>query len=191
MNRITRLCCVFSLTASALPAMAHPFHSASGSFAGGFAHPFLGLDHLLAMIAVGVWAVQQGGSAMWRVPLAFCVGMALGAIIGYLGFAVPLVEPFIAASLFVLGLLILNRRTFAPGYQIGFVGFFAIFHGAAHVVGQAPFIVPWLALAGLLGATVILHVAGMASAEALRGWIRVAGVPVLITGIWLLSRAVV
>ena len=60
MNRISRLCCAFWLTASALPAMAHPFHSASGGFTTGFVHPFVGIDHLLAMVAVGMWAVQQG-----------------------------------------------------------------------------------------------------------------------------------
>jgi urease accessory protein len=176
---------------AALPAMAHPFHSAPGGFASGFTHPFLGLDHLLAMMAVGVWAVQQGGNAMWRVPLAFCTGMALGAVPGYLGFAAPLVEPLIAASLFALGLLILNKRTFALGYQIALVGFFALFHGAAHAMEQAPGNVPWLALAGLLGATVILHVSGMVTARALRAWVRVAGVPLVVTGLWLLSRAVI
>ncbi len=138
MNRISRLCCALWLTASALPAMAHPFHSPSAGFATGFAHPVLGLDHLLAMIAVGVWAVQQGGNAMWRVPLAFCTGMALGAVLGYLGFAAPLVEPLIAASLCALGLLILNKRTFAPGYQIALVGSFALFHGAAHATERHP-----------------------------------------------------
>ena len=78
MNRTTRVCCAFCLTASAMPAMAHPFHVASGSFATGFAHPFLGLDHLLAMVAVGILAVQQGGSSTWRLPLAFCTAMAAG-----------------------------------------------------------------------------------------------------------------
>jgi urease accessory protein len=191
MSRITRLCCVFWLAASALPAVAHPFQSVSGSFASGFAHPFMGLDHLLAMIAVGAWAVQQGGSAMWRVPLAFCTGMALGAVLGYLGLAAPLIEPLIAGSVFALGLLILNSRPFAPAFQIAFVGFFALFHGAAHAMEQVLVTVPWLALAGLLGATVILHLGGMLSARALRDWMRVAGVPLAGTGLWLLSRAVI
>jgi urease accessory protein len=191
MNRTTRVCGAFWLTASAFPAMAHPFQGASGAFASGFAHPFLGVDHLLAMIAVGVWAVQQGGSARWRVPLAFCTAMALGAVLGYVGFAVPLVEPLIAASLFVLGLLILNKRKLAPAYQIALVGFFALFHGAAHAMEQVLGTVPWLALAGLLGATVILHLSGMLSARALRDWMRVAGVPLAGTGLWLLSRAVI
>ncbi|HEV7820061.1 MAG TPA: HupE/UreJ family protein, partial [Burkholderiales bacterium] len=110
MNRISRLCCAFWLTASALPAMAHPFHGASDGFGTGFAHPFLGLDHLLAMVAVGVWAVQQGGTAVWRLPVAFCTAMAVGVVLGFGGVAVPLTEPFIAASVLVLGLAILSAR---------------------------------------------------------------------------------
>jgi urease accessory protein len=188
MNRISRLCCAFLLTASALPAMAHPFHSATGGFATGFAHPFLGLDHLLAMVAVGIWAVQQGRSSTWRLPLAFCAAMAVGAALGYAGVAIPLTEWFIAASVFVLGLAILTARRVALAYALPLVAFFALFHGMAHGVEQAPALSPWWSLAGLVSATMLLHVAGVGTAAALHSRVRVAGAPLMITGAWLLSR---
>jgi urease accessory protein len=189
MNRIVRLCGAFWLTASALPAMAHPFHGASGGFATGFAHPFLGLDHLLAMVAVGVWAVQQGGTAVWRLPVAFCTAMAVGVALAYAGVAVPLTEPFIAVSVLVLGLAILSARRVALAYTLPLVAFFALFHGMAHGMEQAPALSPWWSLAGLLSATVLLHLAGVASAAALLSRVRVAGAPLIVTGVWLLSRA--
>jgi urease accessory protein len=189
MNRISRLCCAFWLTASALPAMAHPFHGASGGLATGFAHPFLGLDHLLAMVAVGVWAVQQGGTAVWRLPVAFCTAMAVGVALGFAGVAVPLTEPFIAASVLVLGLAILSARRVALAYAVPLVAFFALFHGISHGMEQALALSSWWSLAGLLSATVLLHLAGVASGAALLSRVRVAGAPLIVTGVWLLSRA--
>jgi urease accessory protein len=189
-HRTGRWCFALWLTALAAPAVAHPFHAGAEGYGTGFAHAFTGIDHVLAMIAVGIWAVQQGGSATWRVPIAFCTGMALGAVLGYLGFVAPLVEPFIAASVFALGLLILSKRSLATGYQLALIAFFALFHGMAHAMEQPTGVLPWIPLAGLLTATVLLHGGGIATATALRAWIRVTGVPLVVTGAWLLSRVV-
>jgi urease accessory protein len=168
--------------------MAHPFHAASGSFTAGFAHPFLGLDHLLAMVAIGILAVQQGGSSSWRLPLAFCTAMAAGVALGYAGIAVPLTEPLISASVFVLGLAILSACRIALAYALSLVAFFALFHGMAHGVEQAAALSPWWSLAGLLSATMLLHLAGVGAAVALRTRIRLVGAPLMVTGAWLLSR---
>jgi urease accessory protein len=177
------------LAACALPAFAHPFHGGAGSFAAGFVHPFAGLDHLLAMLAVGVWAMQQGGNAIWRVPLAFCAAMCVGAALGYAGFAALFIEPLIAASVFALGLLILNKQRVALAYAILLVAFFALFHGMSHAIEQTSDATPWISLMGLLAATMILHLAGMGTVALFRARVRMAGVPLIVTGVWLLSRA--
>jgi urease accessory protein len=114
--------------------------------------------------------------------------MAVGAALGYAGVAVPLTEWFIAASVFVLGLAILTARRVALAYALPLVAFFALFHGMAHGVEQAPALSPWWSLAGLVSATMLLHVAGVGTAAALHSRVRVAGAPLMITGAWLLSR---
>jgi urease accessory protein len=189
MNRIPRLCCALGLTVSAMPAVAHPFHGASAGFASGFAHPFLGIDHLLVMLAVGAWAMQQGGRAIWRLPVAFCAAMAIGAALGYAGVATPHLEPLIAASVFAFGLLILTAARVSLACATPLVAFFALFHGMAHGLESAPQASAWLSVAGLLAATMLLHAAGSASAALLRARIRVSGAPLVLTGAWLLSRA--
>ena len=188
MNRISRVCCAFWLTASAIPAMAHPFQGGSAGFASGFAHPFLGIDHLLVMLAVGVWAVQQGGRAVWRLPFAFCVATAAGAALGYAGLATPHLEPLIAASVFACGLLILTAARVSLIRAMPLVALFGIFHGMAHGIEQAPDTVAWMSVAGLLAATMLLHLAGATSARVLHARVRAAGVPLMVIGVWLLSR---
>src|SRR5512135_2598987 len=92
--------CLFAGTA-----YAHPGHTPPG-FAGGLAHPFTGVDHLFAMIAIGLWAAQQGGRALWAVPAAFVGAMGLGGALAWLGWMLPHVEAAIALSVLVTGLLI-------------------------------------------------------------------------------------
>src|SRR5512141_1477957 len=83
------------------PVYAHPLHGAAGGFAGGLLHPLLGIDHLLAMVAVGVWAAQLGGSALWKVPLTFVCTLLIGAGAGLAGIGLPMIEPMVAASVMV------------------------------------------------------------------------------------------
>jgi urease accessory protein len=147
-------------------AMAHTGHGVAGA-ASGFAHPFAGLDHLLALFAIGAWAAQQEGRARWSVPLAFIAAMAVGALAGVSGFALPSVEPMIAASVVALGLAVAaGLRT--PLYAgVGVAALFAVFHGHAHgtEVAHAPLAAY---LGGMLLATALLHGAGFATGLAIR-----------------------
>jgi urease accessory protein len=147
-------------------AWGHAGHDVGGA-AAGFAHPFAGLDHLLAMLAIGLWAAQQGGKARWAVPLAFVATMALGALAGFAGIGLPAVEPMVAASVVVLGLILASgvRAPLTAGVTIA--ASFALFHGYAH--GAEAAAAPIAAyMAGMLAATAMLHFAGFATGLAVR-----------------------
>ena len=142
-------------------AAAHPFHAVTGGAAAGFLHPFTGLDHLIAMLAVGVWAAQLGGRARWIIPMAFVGAMAAGGLLGFAGLVPPLAEQMIAASVAVLGLQIVTRTRLAPALGAALVGAFAVFHGAAHAA-ELPHAASALAYAaGFCAATALLHAAGV------------------------------
>lgn len=117
-----------------VPIMAHA-HVAQGQAAGfftGIEHPWSGLDHILAMVAVGLWGAQLGNPAIWVLPIAFPMMMAVGAMMGLMGIPVPGVEIGIALSAIMLGLMVLldmRAKLLIAGIL---VGFFAIFHGHAH-----------------------------------------------------------
>ncbi len=134
MRRFSIFVSAIALCVIAPAALAHPGHLAGSGFTTGLIHPFTGLDHLLAMTAVGMWAAQRGGRALYAVPASFVAMMAVGGIAGAAGLPLPLVEPGILGSLVVFGLLIaLNARLpLAAGMTI--VGAFAMFHGYAHAV---------------------------------------------------------
>ena len=140
-------------------ALAHPGHA--GGLTDGFAHPFTGLDHMLAMVAVGLWASQLGRPAMWILPAVFPVVMAAGAIIGANGVAMPWVEIGILASVVVLGAAV------ALGWQVSLlasaslVGVFALFHGHAHGSEFPAANSPLLYGLGFIVATVTLHAIGL------------------------------
>lgn len=145
-----------------LSVLAHPGHSHgefSSSFMHAFAHPFTGTDHLLAMLAVGVWSAVALRSKPWAGPLAFMLTMLVGALVGSAGMLVPGVEVMIAASLLVMGLLLATRTKLPVAAGAAMVGGFAFFHGAAHgyeLDGGAA------ALLAMVLATGLLHVTGMA-----------------------------
>lgn len=144
---------------------AHPGHTAYGGLLAGLAHPLSGADHLLAMIAVGIWAAQLGGRALWAVPLAFASVMALGATAAMTTPAViaaDTIESGVAASLLVLGLLVFRAQRLPLSAAVALVGVFAWFHGAAHG-GELPETADPLRYAiGFLAATALLHGAGVA-----------------------------
>ena len=139
------------------------------------------------MVAVGIIAVQQGGS-VWRLPLVFCVAMAAGAALASAGVATLAVEPLVAASVVVLGCLIASAHAIPFACATPPVAVLAVFHGVAHGIEQ-PAGVTWMALAGLLCATAILHCSGVFTAHALRTRVRLAGTPLVVTGAWLVGRA--
>jgi urease accessory protein len=175
--------CLFAGSASA-----HPGHMAAG-FAGGLAHPFLGLDHLLAMIAIGLWAAQQGGRALWAVPAAFVGAMVLGGGLAWAGLPLPQAETGIAASVLVLGLLIATQRQWAVTAGMAIAAGFAIFHGYAHGMEMLQATSPALYALGFILATVSLHGVGIAGSLLGRRAIRMAGIGIAATGAALLVIA--
>lgn len=121
------------VAASTLPALAHPHPiEHGGSFVTGFTHPLFGLDHVLAMVAVGLWAALQGGRAIWMVPAAFVGTMALGFVAAIAGVPLPLVEPVILVSVIFIGIAIALALPIPTPAVAALVGFFALFHGHAH-----------------------------------------------------------
>ncbi|WP_422662598.1 HupE/UreJ family protein [Rudaea sp.] len=123
------------LAGLAANAYAHPGHSAYSGLLAGFAHPLSGTDHLLAMFAVGIWAAQLGGRALWAVPLAFVSVMTIGAaaaMTAHAGIGAGAIESGVAASLLALGLLVFRAQRLPLAAAVALVGLFAWFHGAAH-----------------------------------------------------------
>lgn len=166
-----------ALILAALPAAAHPGHGFG--WAAGFAHPLTGWDHMVAMIAVGLWAAQHAGAGRWMIPATFVGVMAAGGAVGALGLAVPGVQAMILTSVIVLGMLALMRRRLPVGMSMGVVGLFAFFHGFAHGA-EAPADTGMVEFGlGFLGATALLHGAGYALGRAadsaywnrLRSWV--------------------
>ena len=113
-------------------AFAHGDGQIGGGFGSGFSHPIQGMDHVVAMIAVGLWGAQLGPPAIWLLPIAFPLMMALGAAISLMGFPLPGVEIGIACSAIVLGAMVLMEFKLPIAATIAIVGVFAIFHGHAH-----------------------------------------------------------
>lgn len=135
-----------------------------GGILSGFLHPILGLDHLLAMLAVGILSAQIGGRALWTVPATFVGTMAVGALLGIAGVAMPLVEYGITASVLILGVAILFGNRMPEWVALVAVAFFALFHGNAHGT-EIPEITNTIGLliayiVGFLVATAGLHVVG-------------------------------
>lgn len=150
-----------TLVATTLPAFAHLNPDEHGSFMAGFSHPLFGADHILAMVAVGIWAAQIGGRALWIVPSAFVGTMAVGFLLALGGFELPFVEPAILASVIALGLLVAMAVRLPAPAAAAAVGIFALFHGHAHggelgSAGALQFGV------GFVIATALLHAAGIA-----------------------------
>ncbi len=165
------------------------------NFLAGFLHPLTGADHLSAMLAVGLWSALAARRAwpdlLWA-PLGFALMLLAGALMGLAGVALPGVEPMIAASLLVMGLLVATRLQLPGTAAFALVGAFAIFHGIAH--GQELVGEPSAAavLAGMLGATVMLHGTGMAIGWAMRNasawWPRFLGGAVAVLGLGFLIQ---
>jgi urease accessory protein len=142
-------------------ALAHPGHDGAGGLAHGFVHPLTGIDHVLAMIAVGVLAAQYGGRALWLVPMSFLVAMAAAGAIGMAGIPVQIVEAGIGLSVVVLGLMIAFQIKPPTLVAMVVVGFFALFHGYAHGSEMPGGLAGMSFAAGLLGATALLLGAGV------------------------------
>ncbi len=158
---IARLALAAALFAPAW-ALAHSTHGVAGGFASGFAHPVLGWDHVIAMVAVGLWGAFLGKPSIWLLPLVFPLVMALGAAAGILGLPLPWVELGIAGSAVVLGLLIALRSRLPLAAAAVIVGAFAVFHGHAHGVELPAATNPFAYGVGFVVATGMLHLVGIA-----------------------------
>jgi urease accessory protein len=133
----------------------------AGGFTNGLAHPFYGLDHVLSMVAVGLWASQLGRPALWLLPLTFPVVMAAGAVVGWSGVSFPWVEVGIAGSVIGLGAAIAFalRPTLLVGALL--IGFFALFHGFEHGASLPVYGTALTYGAGFVAATLVLHAIGI------------------------------
>jgi len=184
----------------ALPLLASAHVGADGAahhdigFAQGFLHPFTGMDHLAAMVAVGLWSALIARSArdvLWA-PVGFAAMLLAGALVGLSGVQVPAVEPMIAASLLVIGLLVVTRLRLPGPVAAAVVGVFAVFHGVAHGYELSGDHGAGLAIGGMVLATALLHAGGIAIGWALRQrtvWLpRVAGAAVALFGAGLLAQ---
>lgn len=140
---------------------AHTGVGDASGFVHGVGHPVSGLDHTLAMVMVGVFAWQLGGRALWLVPMAFVLVMAVGGTLGIAGVGVPFVETGIAFSVVVLGAIVAFDLKAPTAAAMGVVGLFAIFHGHAHGA-EIPENAGGLAYAaGFMIATALLHLSGI------------------------------
>ncbi|PDT15317.1 urease accessory protein [Rhizobium sp. J15] len=155
---------LLALAAVALPAVAsaHPAIGEAAGFSHGFAHPMSGLDHMLAMVMVGVFAFQLGGRATWLVPTTFVLVMALGGALGVAGINVPFVETGIALSVVILGAIVALDVKAPLAAAAGLIGLFAIFHGHAHGTEMPENAAGAAYAAGFMAATALLHAAGLA-----------------------------
>jgi urease accessory protein len=153
-------------------AWAHPGHEhdllGNHSFLNGWLHPLAGLDHLLAMVAVGLLAVRVGGRAVWLLPATFLASMCAGGLMAGLGLPVSWVEHGIAASVLVFGLLLAAWGQTPLRLGVPLVASFAVFHGWAHVAEMSSATAAAPYVAGFVLATALLHLAGLAAGLALR-----------------------
>ena len=160
MKRIALIATLTLFTAS--PAFAHAGHGISS----GFLHPFLGWDHLLAMLAVGAWGATLGTRAVWAVPAAFVSMMIAGGLLGMAGIAVPFVETMILASVIVLCGFVVARVKMPVWSGMAVVGLFALAHGHAHGAEMPALANPVVYGMGFVAATSLIHALGAIAALA-------------------------
>jgi urease accessory protein len=161
---------LFAVAATLAPtiASAHPGHDGT-DLVHGFLHPLGGVDHIIAMVAVGLLAARLGGRALWLVPASFVIAMAAAGVAGMAGIALPYAEAGIAISVVVLGVVAVFGLAMPVAAAMGLVAFFAVFHGYAHGI-EMPETASGLAYgAGFVAATALLHAAGIGLGLAIAG----------------------
>jgi urease accessory protein len=184
MRTVARLLVFLLLTT---PAIAHDIEGGTGGFLSGIAHPVFGPDHVVAMVAVGLWGAFLGAPAIFLLPIVFPLVMAAGGVLGILGVPLPAVESGIAASAIVLGLMVALAARPPLWVAAVLVGAFAIFHGYAHGRELPDGANAVAFAAGFVIATGLLHVSGIAIGQLAR-WptgrvvVRAAGGAIALTG---------
>lgn len=183
---------LYSLALFLTPAVAfaHTGHDTSSLLAG-LAHPITGLDHLLAMLTVGLWAAQQQGVARWALPATFVGTLLVGGLLGFEGVEIAFMETGIAASVLALGLLVAVAARLPMVVSVSLTAFVALTHGVAHGLELPALASPWGYTLGFVAATASLHIAGYAMVRFLPGagapLVWVAGMASAGTGAWLLA----
>src|SRR5690606_9493961 len=169
---------------------AHPGHGHEGLMAG-LAPPVFGLDHLLAMFAVGLWAAQQSGVARWALPVTFVGTMFVGGLLGFIGMQIPLMETGIAGSVLAFGLLVAVAARLPVAISVAMTALFALTHGVAHGLELPELASPFAYAIGFVVATAALHAVGFALVrflpQAAAPLVRIAGAASAATGVWLLA----
>jgi urease accessory protein len=195
MSLAKRALVAVSIAVLTSPAFAHVEQGEAAGFLAGLAHPVSGLDHVLAMVAVGLWGAQLGAPAIWLLPITFPIVMAMGGLLGLLGVPLPGVEFGIAASAILLGAAVMTERRLPLYAAAALVGFFAIFHGHAHGTELPPGQSGLLYSLGFVVATGCLHAIGIAIGTIHR-WpagriaLRIAGGGVGLAGLFFLWRTI-
>jgi len=187
MTRLAAFATISLAVMAASPALAHTGEGITGGFLSGLTHPIFGWDHVVAMVAVGLWGAVLGAPAIWILPIVFPLVMAIGAALGIAGIPVPFIEPGIALSGIVLGLLVAFFVRLPLVAAAIIVGLFSIFHGYAHGTELPGAANPLAYGVGFVISTGILHAIGIAigllTGNAFGKWVvRGAGVVIALIG---------
>ena len=191
---VIRFVCMLVVLISALPAHAHS-GSVAGGFIGGLAHPVFGADHVVAMVAVGLWGAFLGSPAIYLLPVTFPLIMAFGGILGIVGVPLPGTQIGIAFSAIVLGSMVATAARLPLWLAVAIVAVFAIFHGHAHGAELPPGADALAFSAGFVVATGALHLAGigfglLARWPAGKMTVRTLGAGIACAGIFFLGTAI-
>ena len=182
-----RLLTLFALVIFPSLVFAHTDEGPHNGLLHGFIHPLSGLDHILAMIAVGLWAAQTGGRMIWSLPLTFVVVMGLGGVLGVITLPIVLAEYGIMLSLLILGLLIVDGKHLPFIASITLISLFALCHGYAHGSEMPQSLSIFSYAIGFMMATTVLHLCGIGMALFLRrlggiDWLHLSGVVIAFYG---------
>ncbi|MBN8571729.1 MAG: HupE/UreJ family protein [Ignavibacteria bacterium] len=157
----TKILLLFALLFSSTNLFAHPLLGTQSGFSNGFFHPLSGLDHILAMLAVGIWAAQMGGKAKWIIPITFVGLMSVGGVLGMNNINLPFAEIGILVSVVVLGVLILAGVKLPMLVSSVLVGVFALCHGHTHGTELPAAASGVMYAAGFALTTIVLHLSGI------------------------------
>jgi urease accessory protein len=174
-------------------AFAHTGVSTAHDLLHGLAHPITGLDHILAMFAVGLWAAQRGGRALWFVPLTFVLVMSVGTLLGISGISIAVVEPGIAISVLTMGVFVAAAVSLPLSISAVIVGLFALVHGQAHGTEIPAAASAATYAVGFIVATILLHATGISVAlitqrQPSSRLVRYAGAAIAACGLFLCFR---
>ncbi len=191
---LTYLLVLAAACSTSVPANAHILAGEAGGFLSGLQHPISGMDHILAMVSVGLWGAQLGAPAIWLLPITFPIVMAFGGFLGLIGIEFPGVEVGIALSALLLGAAVMTQWRPPLLAAAALVGVFALFHGHAHGAELPPGESGLLYSIGFVVATGLLHLVGIGIGSVHKwAWgrrlLQAAGAGVAMGGVYFLWQA--